>query len=116
MGILVSAVFWTWLWGPLGLVLATPMTVCIVVLGRHVPQLEFFTVLLSDEAVLEPGAHYYQRLLAEDHDEASELVEKHLVGKPLVEVYDAGAPTRACVRRAGFTSRPARRRQTVLRI
>jgi len=88
IGILLAAVFWTWLWGPIGLVLATPITVCIVVLGRHFPQLEFFDVLLSDEPSLEPGANFYQRLLAGDQTEANKIIEKQLEDKSLLEFYD----------------------------
>jgi len=88
IGIVVAAVFWTWLWGAIGLVLSTPLTVCIAVLGRHVPQLEFFDVLLSDEDMLEPHANYYQRLLAGDLDESNRIIEKQLEEKTVVEVYD----------------------------
>jgi len=88
IGLLMAAVFWTWLWGAVGLVLATPLTVCIAVMGRYVPRMAFFDVLLSDEAVLEPSAHLYQRLLAGDHDEAAKLVDKHYSEGSLLEVYD----------------------------
>ena len=73
VAVLVSAVFWTWLWGPMGLLLATPLTVCIVVLGKHVPQFSYLDILLGDEPVLEPHQRLYQRLLASDVEEASEL-------------------------------------------
>ncbi len=89
LAILVSAAFWTLLWGPIGLVLSTPLTVCLAVLGRYVPQLEFLYVLLGDEPVLSPEAHYYQRLLAMDEDEATEVIETHLREKDLGEVYDS---------------------------
>ncbi len=89
LAILVSAAFWTLLWGPIGLVLSTPLTVCLAVLGRHVPQLEFLYVLLGDEPVLSPEARYYQRLLAMDEDEATEIIETHLKEKDLGEVYDS---------------------------
>ncbi len=75
IGILVSALFWTWLWGALGLVLATPLTVLITILGRHVPQLAFFTMLFSDEDPLTPSERLYQRLLAGDVHEALRVVE-----------------------------------------
>jgi predicted PurR-regulated permease PerM len=88
IGLLMAAVFWTWLWGAVGLVLATPLTVCIAVMGRYVPRLAFFDVLLSDEAALPPSAHLYQRLLAGDHDEAARLVEKQFAQGTLLEVYD----------------------------
>jgi predicted PurR-regulated permease PerM len=89
LAILVSAAFWTLLWGPIGLVLSTPLTVCLAVLGRHAPQLEFLNVLLGDEPVLSPEARFYQRLLAMDEDEASEIVDECLKEKSLVEVYDS---------------------------
>ncbi len=88
IGLLVAAVFWTWLWGAIGLVLATPLTVCLTVLGRHVPRLEFLHILLTDEPALSPAASYYQRLLAEDQEEATELVEKKLAESTLLEVFD----------------------------
>jgi predicted PurR-regulated permease PerM len=72
--VIVSAVFWAWLWGPVGLVLAIPLTVCLVVLGRHVPQLESLSILLGDEPALHPSARLYQRLLARDIDEAEDLL------------------------------------------
>ena len=78
MGILVSAVFWTWLWGPVGLVMATPLTVCLVVMGRYVPHMSFLHTLLSDEEVLSPDARFYQRLLAMDPEEATDIAEEYL--------------------------------------
>jgi len=86
--LLVAAAFWLFMWGPVGLILSTPLTVCLVVLGKYVPQLEFFDVLLSDEPVLDPEVSYYQRLLAHDQDEAVELVEQHISEKPLETVYE----------------------------
>jgi predicted PurR-regulated permease PerM len=86
--ILVAAVFWTWLWGPLGLLLATPLTVCLLVIGKHVPQLSFLDTLLGNEPVFELKTRVYQRLLAGDHEEAAELVLDELEHRPLVEVYD----------------------------
>lgn len=88
VAILVSAVFWTWLWGPIGLLLATPMTVCLVVLGKYVPQLQFLDILLGDEPVLEPPARLYQRLLALDQEEAAELAHDHLKETSLERTYD----------------------------
>ena len=73
MAILVAAVFWTWLWGPIGLFMSTPLTVCIVVLGKHVTQLKFLDVLLGDQPALPPGVRFYQRLLAAD-SHGAELV------------------------------------------
>ncbi|MDN5869723.1 MAG: AI-2E family transporter [Nitrococcus sp.] len=66
MGIIVAATFWTWLWGPIGLVLSMPLTVCLTVMGRHVPQLSFLNVLLSDKPALELNVRFYQRLLTFD--------------------------------------------------
>lgn len=88
LAILLSATFWTLLWGPIGLVISTPLTVLLVVVGRHVPQLEFLYVLLGDQPALSPEAHYYQRLLAMDEDEAREVVEQFVEEKPTREVYD----------------------------
>ncbi|AZO58470.1 MAG: AI-2E family transporter [Mesorhizobium sp.] len=88
LAIIVAAIFWTWLWGPIGLVLSTPLTVCLVVLGRHVPQFEFLDVLFGNEPVLEPHARLYQRLLAADPDEATDHAEEMLEEKYLFEFYD----------------------------
>ena len=88
--LLVCVAFWTWLWGPIGLVLASPLTVCIVVLGRYVPYLNFFDTLLGDRPTLTPGQRFYQRLLADDADEASSLIEQETSDTELtlVQVYD----------------------------
>jgi predicted PurR-regulated permease PerM len=88
IALIVAAVFWTWLWGPVGLVLATPLTVCMVVLGRHVPQLSFLSVLLSDEDVLTPAEDLYQRLLTPGEHDEMELVETYVNSKSVVELYD----------------------------
>ncbi|WP_151717773.1 AI-2E family transporter [Gemmobacter serpentinus] len=71
LAIIVSAIFWTWIWGPLGLVLSTPLTVCLVVLGRHIPQFALFDILFGDEPVLAPHARLYQRWLAGDTVEST---------------------------------------------
>lgn len=89
LAILLSAAFWTLLWGPIGLILSTPLTVCLAVLGRHLPPLEFLYVLLGDEPVLTPEVRYYQRLLAMDDDEAADIAEIFLKEKSLVELYDS---------------------------
>ena len=73
--VLVSALFWTWLWGPVGLLLSTPLTVCLVVLGRHVDKLEFLDVLFGDRPALTPVENFYQRILADDPEEAEEHAE-----------------------------------------
>ncbi len=88
VALLISAAFWAWLWGPVGLVLSAPLTVCLVVLGKYVPQLEFFDILLGDEPALPPRLVYYQRLLARDEDEAAEIVEKEILAAPREQVYD----------------------------
>ncbi len=89
LALLVTAVFWAVLWGPAGLILSTPLTVCAVVLGRYVPQLSFLTILLGDEPVLSPEAQLYQRLLAMDQLEAHTIVGHFLKDKTLLELYDS---------------------------
>jgi predicted PurR-regulated permease PerM/CheY-like chemotaxis protein len=88
VAVLMAAVFWLWLWGPIGLLLATPLTVCLLVVGKHVPQLSFLDVLLGNEPVFAPEKRIYQRLVAGDQEEAAELLEELLLKQPLVEVYD----------------------------
>jgi predicted PurR-regulated permease PerM len=73
VALVIAIAFWTWLWGPVGLMLAIPLTTCLAVLGKYLPQLEFFDVLLGSEPVLDEATRYYQRLLARDQDEATEL-------------------------------------------
>ena len=89
VALLVSVAFWTWLWGPLGLLMATPLTVCLVVLGKHVPGLEFLVTLMADTPPLAPEYGYYQRLLARDPGEAADLIERHIKNEPWGTVYDA---------------------------
>ncbi len=88
VAIMVAAVFWSWLWGGVGLLLATPLTVCLLVLGKHVPQLQFLDILLGDEPVFDWKTRAYQRLLAGDQEEAAELVEEYYADRSLVEIYD----------------------------
>lgn len=88
VALLVAVAFWTWLWGPIGLVLGTPLTVCLVVLGKHIPALGFITVFMTDEPALSPDVSYYQRLLANDPAEAEEILKAHLEGHALMEVYE----------------------------
>jgi hypothetical protein len=88
VALLVAVAYWTWLWGPIGLVLSTPLTVCLVVLGRYAPSLKFLEVLLSQDASLEPDVNYYQRLLATDQDEAADLVEEYVTSHSPEAVYD----------------------------
>ena len=87
VAILVAVLFWSWLWGPVGLLLSTPLTVCLSVLGKYVSPLAFLGVVLTDEPV-EGLNTYYQRLVARDQDEAAVIVEAALETQPLVEVYD----------------------------
>ena len=89
LALLVSAAFWTVLWGPAGLILSTPLTVCVVVLGRHIPQLSFLHILLGDEPVLAAESQLYQRLLAMDQLEAQSIVSQALKEKSLIEFYDS---------------------------
>jgi len=89
MSVIVAAVFWTWIWGPVGLILSTPLTLCLVVMGRHVKSLEFFDVLLGDRPALSEVNRFYQRALANDPDEALDQAEKMLADRPLVDYYDA---------------------------
>ncbi len=89
VALLVSVAFWTWLWGPLGLLMATPLTVCVVVLGKHVPGLGFVGMLMADTPALAADHGYYQRLLARDQSEAAELIERHIKVDVPASVYDA---------------------------
>ena len=86
--ILVAAVFWATLWGPVGLILSVPLTLCLILVGRYVPHLSFLEVLLGDAPALRPEEHYYQRLLAMDQDEATNLAESYMEGKSLQQVYE----------------------------
>jgi predicted PurR-regulated permease PerM len=88
VAVIASATFWTWLWGPVGLILATPLTICLVVLGRHVERLAFLDVMFGDKPALSPAELVYQRLLARDPVEAAEQAQKFLKGKPLIAYYD----------------------------
>jgi hypothetical protein len=88
VALLVAVAFWTWLWGPLGLLMATPMTVVLVVIGKHVPSLEPLGTLLSDAPPLSADTSYYQRLLARDQAEAADLVDRFVSSQPANTVYD----------------------------
>ncbi|WP_236024913.1 AI-2E family transporter [Arenibaculum pallidiluteum] len=109
LAIIVAAIFWTTLWGPVGLLLATPLTVCLVVLGRHVPQLRFIDVMLGDAPPLPAEARVYQRLLAADVIEAREVIETACEDCPTIQVYDeillAGLKLAEQDRRRGALSR-----------
>ena len=87
--IVVSTLFWAVLWGPIGLLLATPLTVCLVVLGKHIEALQFVDVILGDEPALEPEESFYQRALAGDTTEAAEQAELQLKNLSLSSYYDA---------------------------
>jgi predicted PurR-regulated permease PerM len=88
IAVVFSTVFWTWLWGPLGLLLAMPLTVCLVVLGRHVEGLNLFEVMLRDEPALTPQQSFYQRALSGDSAEATYQAELALKNEPLAVYLD----------------------------
>ncbi|WP_083745318.1 AI-2E family transporter [Variovorax sp. KK3] len=88
MSLMVSATFWTALWGPLGLIMSTPLTVCLLVIGRHLPRLRFLDVLLGSQPALDTPTRIYQRLIAGDVDEVSELAEEHVVDGNVAGFYD----------------------------
>ncbi|MBR8174718.1 AI-2E family transporter [Burkholderia ambifaria] len=86
--VVVAAIFWSWIWGPVGLILSTPLTLCLLVLGRHVTRLEFLDVLLGDQPALTPVENFYQRALAGDPDDAVEQAGVLLRDRPLSSYYD----------------------------
>ncbi|MGC4087642.1 MAG: AI-2E family transporter [Polyangiaceae bacterium] len=88
LALLISALFWTWLWGPLGLVLATPLTVCAAVVGRHVPELSFLTIALGDETGLSAAVNFYQRTLARATKDALRLAKRHVAERGLPQTFD----------------------------
>ena len=88
LALLISAMFWTWLWGPIGLLLSTPLTVCLAAIGKHVPEMEFLSVVLGDEPPLEVSATFYQRLLAGDEAEATEIIDHEVSGQQRPTVFD----------------------------
>jgi predicted PurR-regulated permease PerM len=88
VAVVVSAAFWTWLWGPIGLILATPLTMCLVVLGRHVERLRFLEILLGDRPALSPSESAYQRMLAGDPIETTEQAQSFLKDRTLTEYYE----------------------------
>src|SRR6185503_6501325 len=88
VALLIALTFWAWLWGPVGLLMATPLTVCLIVLGKHLPALGFLVVLMGDRPVIEAKARYYQRLLARDQDEATDIVEAYVNTDGRESVYD----------------------------
>ena len=88
VAVIVAATFWTWLWGPIGLILATPLTICLVVVGRHIDRLKFLEVMLGDQPALTSAELIYQRMLARDPVEATEQARLFLREKPLIAYYD----------------------------
>lgn len=88
VALLVAATFWSWIWGPMGLLLSVPLTVVLAVLGKNIPQFEALGILLSEEPALDPKDVFYQRLVAGDIDEASTLIEDQLHERPRIRVYD----------------------------
>jgi len=88
IAIITAAIFWTWLWGPVGLLLATPLTVCVAVMGRHIPEFGYLNVLLGVEPVLSPEERFYQRLIALDSEEAADLLEQHVAAHGIAKTFD----------------------------
>lgn len=88
IAVVVAAIFWTWIWGPIGLILSTPLTLCLMILGRHVERLEFLDILLGDRPALRPDESFYQRMLAGDPDEAQEQAEAFVRDASLAKYYD----------------------------
>jgi predicted PurR-regulated permease PerM len=88
VAVLVAAFFWMWLWGPVGLLLATPLTVCVLVVGKHVPQLSFLNILLGTEPVFEPQERIYQRLLVGNQEQAVELFDEYAQEKQMADAFD----------------------------
>jgi predicted PurR-regulated permease PerM len=88
VGLLVAIAFWAWVWGPIGLLLATPLTVCLVVFAKYVPELEFIWIVMGDTPVVSTDILVYQRLLAVDQDEASDVVERYAAERSPEQVYD----------------------------
>ncbi len=91
VAVVVAATFWTWLWGPIGLILATPLTMCLVVLGRHVERLRFLEVMLGNRPALTPPEIFYQRMLASDPAEAADHAEQFLKKRSLLTYYEGVA-------------------------
>ena len=88
LAVIVAAIFWTWLWGAVGLLIAVPLTVCLVVVGRYIPQFSFLSIMLGDQPVLSLQNRIYQRLLARDQEEAAELAEEFVGEKGLEALYE----------------------------
>jgi predicted PurR-regulated permease PerM len=90
VGVIIAAIFWTWIWGPIGLVLAMPLTVCVVVMAKYIPGIQFLSVLLGDQSALSAPERIYQRLLAGDCDEAVEHAGAAVAGGSLTQAFDEG--------------------------
>jgi predicted PurR-regulated permease PerM len=88
VALIIAVAFWTWIWGPIGLALATPLTVCLVVLGKYVPGMGFLPLLMGDEPVMDAPQLLYQRLIAMDEAESGEVVAQYQKGRELIDVYD----------------------------
>jgi len=100
LALLITLAFWTWLWGPIGLILGTPLTVCLVALGRHLPEMQFIVVLFGDEPVVSTDVAVYQRLLKGDEDGARAVLAQYVKEHPTADVYEeALLPVLARVRR-----------------
>ena len=87
--LILAAIFWTWLWGPIGLLLSTPLTVCLVVIGQHMTNMKFLSVLLSQEQALTPAEECYHRLLSFDSSASMDVVESYLKKNSLISLYDS---------------------------
>ena len=102
LALLITLAFWTWLWGPIGLILGTPLTVCLVALGRHIPEMQFITVLFGDEPVVTTDVAIYQRLLKGDETGARSVLEQYVKEHPAIDVDEVVLlPALARVRRDG---------------
>jgi hypothetical protein len=88
IAVMAATVFWTWLWGPVGLLLATPLTVCVVVVGRYIPQIGFLNLMLGAEPVLPPGGRLYQRLLSQEFREAAQLAQEYRAEHGEIALYE----------------------------
>ena len=88
IAIILAVVFWTWLWGPVGLLLATPLTVCVAVMGRYIPEFGYLNVLLGVEPVLLPEERFYQRLVALDNEEAGEVIDQYVTSHGIARTFD----------------------------
>jgi predicted PurR-regulated permease PerM len=87
--LILAAIFWTWLWGPIGLLVSTPLTVCLVVLGHHIPNMNFLSIMLSQDKPLTPGEEFYHRILTSDSFESMDLIESYLKKNSLISLYDS---------------------------